>query len=530
MVYTPPRTDSDEEATLEILRTRLDRTVKMPSQSMLPSTRKSRDTVPRSPCTSLYGNWRPTTGTEPYRKSTRTTKLAAKAAAKAAAEEKKPKNKQRGRPPGEAKPAVTSDRLPEFVARAAHVLEMNGGRMDSNLFGQQWKIIHVNAPLYAYKSTKAVTIHQMLRENGDFFEVSETDRQKVKMFTLKPEQTTTYLEQCRKQGTLVGNLDSPAQMVSKTSGVPIVKGDELEESVELEESMELPPLRAELEDATPLEKAQPAEEPHYSSVPVHGRARMASFDRRVVLGKKAKVGKERRERVEEDLPAAPFRHPDDALTRPVISLYNSWAMDGRDVVMEVTHRTAFDEMWEKVGAELDAGFTVVDAGCGNGWAARLMAQHEQCEGVTAVDAAALMIEKAGQSHERELEALDPELEMAEVRYEVGDVETWFPEEPVDVTFFGETLYLLEDPSGSLQHVVNSWLKPGGRVMASLDCYKENKLSHTWEEDLGVEMHCYGEKDWKGIFKQAGLDNVELWRAKAAGPWQGTLIVTGTKAA
>lgn len=42
----------------------------------------------------------------------------------------------RGRPPAPKKSAVKPETLPEFVARAAKVLLLNKGSMDSNLFGQ----------------------------------------------------------------------------------------------------------------------------------------------------------------------------------------------------------------------------------------------------------------------------------------------------------------------------------------------------------------------------------------------------------
>ncbi|MGB1596527.1 MAG: hypothetical protein ACPIOQ_27450, partial [Promethearchaeia archaeon] len=79
-----------------------------------------------------------------------------------------------GRPASLNKSAVKPDMLPDFVARAAAVLEANGGSMDSNLFGQHWKHANPNNPIYAFKSNKGVTIHQMLRENSRFFRVSDT--------------------------------------------------------------------------------------------------------------------------------------------------------------------------------------------------------------------------------------------------------------------------------------------------------------------------------------------------------------------
>ena len=67
-------------------------------------------------------------------------------------------------------------------------------------------------------------------------------------------------------------------------------------------------------------------------------------------------------------------------------------------------------------------------------------------------------------------------------------------------------------------------------MASLDCYWENKLSHAWESDLGVPMHCLSEAEWEEMFEKAGLTNIKRWRSKQNGPWQGTLLVTGERKA
>jgi hypothetical protein len=80
MIYTPPRKDT-EARSLEEIKEALDRAVRIPS----PRSRESPKTsVQRSPCTSLYGNWRPTTGTENWKSASGRTTL--KKPAKAVAE------------------------------------------------------------------------------------------------------------------------------------------------------------------------------------------------------------------------------------------------------------------------------------------------------------------------------------------------------------------------------------------------------------------------------------------------------------
>ena len=102
-------------------------------------------------------------------------------------------------------------------------------------------------------------------------------------------------------------------------------------------------------------------------------------------------------------------------------MFNSWATDGRDVVMEITNSAAFDEVWRYItnkypqfsdqtlhdppgesgllhrhsvggGSRCGGGlstravsagskFSAIDSGCGNGWAARLLARHPRCGSV-----------------------------------------------------------------------------------------------------------------------------------------------------
>jgi len=270
-----------------------------------------------------------------------------------------------------------------------------------------------------------------------------------------------------------------------------------------------------------------ADEVVHHHVPMQGKARRASgFDRR--LQAPVRRTKESRpfDAYREEMPQAPTADDRDAIKHPVVSLYNSWAMDGRDVVMEVTHGAAFEEVWEHVVKEKlhpKRTFTAIDGGCGNGWATRKMAEHPLCESVVGVDAAAVMVDRA--------QALSSEDASAEkVSFSVGDVAEWAPDEEVDMVNMCETLYLLEEPQAALNNIVPKWLKPGGLFVASLDCYWENKLSHAWEGDLGVPMHCLSESEWEEMFVKAGLTNIKRWRSKQNGPWQGTLLITGERKA
>jgi hypothetical protein len=279
--------------------------------------------------------------------------------------------------------------------------------MDSNLFGQHWKIVHPETPLYGFKSNKAFTIHQMLRESGDFFTVSETERQKVKMFELNEEAVQKFQRENQSKEShqstqaesesvvedLTVNLKMEAAMISEDSS----------SAATVPSASDKLYVRSPASSVTASDDARSVSPgtassagPQYSEVPVHGKARMSSHDRRLRVKPVAAVRPVER-LPEDDVPAAPQHTANDALRRPVISLYNSWAVDGRDVVMEVTHSSSFDEMFALIAADREAKgveFSAMDAGCGNGWAARKLAAHPLCSRVVAVDGAALMISKA----------------------------------------------------------------------------------------------------------------------------------------
>jgi SAM-dependent methyltransferase len=510
MVYTPPSRETETQ-TLEEMKEALNRAVRIPS----PTRASPKTTVPRSPCTSLYGNWRPTTGTENWKSASgkpATKKPAPKAAQEAANKVRAP----RGRPPAERKPAVRQDLLPEFVARAAKVLLLNNGQMDSNLFGQQWKMLHRTAPLSSFKNHKGVAVHQMMRENSEYFTVSETNRNKVKMFSMLEDNVNSYLKRCGATVS-ISELEGEKELVKLSNGLLP------EDGVETDKSEEAAAALAKQEDDTP-----PIETPHldpamsiidesWSEVPGQGRARRG-FDRRSVAPR-IKVKSRSVAEPFEDVAAAPRSHPEDALENPTVALYNGWAVDGRDVVMEVSNEGPVSEFLESAVEEAPASLKAVDLGCGNGWAARKIMDLAPEAEVVAVDAAAGMVERA--------QTIDEE---GVADYVVADVGDWAPstgDKSLDLVVAVELLHLVDDPGAVLKRAAG-WLKPGGKLVVSLECYKENRLSRSWSTDLGIPMTVMAQKKWVEMVEEAGLKAVSATRSQPKGPWPGMLVLQGTK--
>jgi SAM-dependent methyltransferase len=199
--------------------------------------------------------------------------------------------------------------------------------------------------------------------------------------------------------------------------------------------------------------------------------------------------------------------------RPPNEVFTEWAADGRDVGMEIGHAAAVDEMLTAALSLpwMAAGFTAVDAGCGNGWLVRKLRAAPGCRGATGVDGSAGMIARA--------RALDPG-----GAYEIGQLMSWQPARPVDLVVSMEVLYYLDDPVALLRRIATTWLKPGGYAVIGIDHYQENEESLGWPQFVGTRMATWPESQWLAALEQAGFTRVRHWRAAVRPGWAGTLAM------
>ena len=181
------------------------------------------------------------------------------------------------------------------------------------------------------------------------------------------------------------------------------------------------------------------------------------------------------------------------------ALFDNWAQNGRDVGMEEGHG---DVVRQVVAAmEIAPGEKILDLGCGNGWATRLLAQTNAGVQAIGVDASAQMIARADELHSFTIRA----------RYDLGSFEELdFKDGTFDRAFSMEALYYASDLKQSLAEL-HRVLKPGGRADIVLDFYKENAATGCWAEKMELEMHFLSEEEWKAAFGQAGFENVECQR-------------------
>jgi hypothetical protein len=106
---------------------------------------------------------------------------------------------------------------------------------------------------------------------------------------------------------------------------------------------------------------------------------------------------------------------------------------------------------------------------------------------------------------------------------------WEPDQKADLVHSMEVFYYLEKPDLLIQHIYNTWIKSGGRLIMGIDFYKENIPSHSWLEDCRISiMKLFSEKDWVKFFQNAGFIDIKSWRHGEKEDWVGTLIIIGKK--
>jgi len=183
------------------------------------------------------------------------------------------------------------------------------------------------------------------------------------------------------------------------------------------------------------------------------------------------------------------------------STFDQWAAEGRDAQMEDEHSDAVKQVIERMGVR--PGDQVLDLGCGNGWATRLLAKSASGVRAVGVDVSPAMIAQAEALHSYTIRA----------RYELGPIERLeFGEAQFQRVFSMETLYYAVDLDAALGEMLRV-LAPGGTADVVVDYYRENPGVCGWAEATGVPMHLLAEADWRAAFERAGFTNVAHERVR-----------------
>jgi len=183
----------------------------------------------------------------------------------------------------------------------------------------------------------------------------------------------------------------------------------------------------------------------------------------------------------------------------VVETFDRWAEEGRDAELEREH---VDVVKQVIAAmQLRPGERVLDLGCGNGWATRLIAQANAGVQAIGVDASPKMIERAESLHSNTIRA----------RYELGTFEKVdFKDGHFDRVFSMEALYYATDLAQAIRECFRV-LKPGGSVETLVDYYSESAASEPWSKVMGLALHRLSESGWREAFEQAGFAPVTTAR-------------------
>ena len=175
--------------------------------------------------------------------------------------------------------------------------------------------------------------------------------------------------------------------------------------------------------------------------------------------------------------------------------FDEWAADGRDRGMESRHWHTAKHALARMPVE--AGDTVLDLGCGSGYAGRALRDTNDAGRVYGLDGSPEMAHNAAGYTD------DPQ-----VGYVVGDFGFLpFETDSVDHVWTMEAFYYAADPHRTLEEVARV-LRPGGTFHCAVNYYEENVHSHGWQENISVEMTRWDREQYREAFREAGLHVAE----------------------
>ncbi|MEP6569247.1 MAG: class I SAM-dependent methyltransferase [Acidobacteriota bacterium] len=175
--------------------------------------------------------------------------------------------------------------------------------------------------------------------------------------------------------------------------------------------------------------------------------------------------------------------------------FNDWARAGRGAGMEKGHRPVGEQAIALMGIADDA--TVLDVGCGSGWATRLIAEKALSGRVVGIDIADEMITLARKTS----------ASFSNVEFQVASAEGLpFRDGEFTCAFSMESLYYYADMLAALREIKRV-LQPSGLFVTVVDLYQENAPSGQWIEQLKVPVQFLSIADYRSQFKRAGFVNV-----------------------
>jgi len=181
------------------------------------------------------------------------------------------------------------------------------------------------------------------------------------------------------------------------------------------------------------------------------------------------------------------------------STFDAWAASGRAESMEQGHGDVVRQVLAKLAVR--PGDRILDLGCGNGWATRLLAKAGPGVSAVGVDVAPAMVARAEERTSLTIRA----------RYEVAAFEALpFADGSFQRIFSMEAIYYAVDLDGALAECARV-LAPGDTLDLVLDCFAESPTTRGWSALVGLPMHCLPEAEWRARLERAGFTAIELAR-------------------
>ncbi len=185
--------------------------------------------------------------------------------------------------------------------------------------------------------------------------------------------------------------------------------------------------------------------------------------------------------------------------------FNQWAADGRGEEMEEHHISIARQTIERM--KLVPGDTVLDLGCGAGWASRIMAKQVAPSLVTGVDVSDQMIERAIATSQ----GID------NLRFCAGSAEDLPLDAGSTVKVLSiESFYYYADQHKALRELYRI-MTPDAKMFILINLYRENHYSLRWADFLNVPVQIHSEAEYLIQITEAGFENARAERIPDLSP-------------
>lgn len=185
-------------------------------------------------------------------------------------------------------------------------------------------------------------------------------------------------------------------------------------------------------------------------------------------------------------------HGTDALLR---RRFNRWARQGRGQSMEQHHTAIAETIWEKM--ELCAEDRILELGCGEGWACRLMAHRAPRCSVVGIDISDEMIRRA---REKSHSVPNVSYHCCQAHH-IPSPDKYF-KKAISI----EAFYYFERQEQVLREL-SRVMEPGGQLYLLMCLYQEDPKTKGWYEDIRVPVHNRSISEYEDMLQREGWTDV-----------------------